>query len=350
MICARGQKSFDIPTRTRTGPLCFGWLAEPSAHPPCVTSQRATQSNLPLSRNEEAYILEAIVAGIISAYVVSTIALAYQRAWFTPDRRRRARFFGLGSSRRALWIRCSSLNILPGGAQGTETLRIGFTGPAIIRSEYLGAQSLRSSIELATSGTGKTLNMDLLHRLTISIDASPGAFDENADYNSGPLILLGSRVYNRLTKKYFDDGDKTFFTWTRAPNGERTFARRNGVDNDIPYRERAAVGEAPETVITSQLAVIERIWDNENKRWVFLIVGVGALATSGAAKYLAENWRLLESRIRKGKIGKSFAIMLAFEKCPHDLTSDMSLSDLPTPRVIRIADANSYSEPINGIS
>ena len=243
---------------------------------------------------------------------------------------------------------CSFLEIQPGGARGSEVLRVGFTGPAIIRSEYLGAHELRLGIETVKRRSGPSVIMDRFRRLSIEIDAGPGRHGDLTGYDEGTLILLGSRVYNRLTRKYLDDSDDAFFAWVRAPNNERTFAPRSSADNNLPYRRSPGPGEHPASVRTCQLAVIERHWDRHHNRWVFILAGIGALATTGAAKYLAENWRVLERRIRKGLLEPQFGLLLEFPDCLPDLDREEDLSDIPAPIVLRVADRATYAMPVDG--
>jgi hypothetical protein len=294
-------------------------------------------------------VIEEIVTGLVSAYLVSILALFYWFAWLTPDRKRRYQFFGIGHAQRKLRILCSFLQVQPGGAHGMEPLRVGFTGPAIIRSEYLGAQALQACIETVQRRTGPNVAMDRWRRLAVTIDASPAHLADRERYADGTLILLGSKVYNRLTQKYLDDNDASFFMWTKAANGERTFVPRRGADANLPVRRRPAQGEDPLTVRTTQLAIIERHRDEEFGRWVFVVAGVGALATTGAAKYLAQNWRLLERKIRKGHLQPEFGLLLEFQNCAHDLDLTDDISNIPRPRVLRVTDSIMYSEPANGV-
>jgi hypothetical protein len=292
-------------------------------------------------------VVEDLLTGIISAYIVSLLAVAYWAAWLTPTRRRRQQFFGLSRRQRSLHIRCSFLRIQSGGAHGNEVLRVGYTGPAIIRSEYLGAQALKGSLERVRRGNGTGIAMDRFRGVSIDIDASSHVVEATKG-GEGTLVLMGSRIYNGLTKKYFDDNPATLFEWARAKNRERTLTPRNRPDKNLPFRRPPRVGEDPTTIQCSQLAAIERHWDAEHARWVFLLVGVGALATTGAAKYLAENWRLIERKIRKHELEAEFGLLLDFENCRADLMLEEDLSDIPEPTVLRVADRKNYSQPTDG--
>ncbi|MEU4159800.1 hypothetical protein [Actinoplanes sp. NPDC026670] len=285
---------------------------------------------------------------MISAWLVSILTIVSWYVWYTPDRRRRDRFFGITRRQRNLHILCSFLRIGSGGASGTERLRVGFTGPAIIRSEYLGAHLLRVTLENAPRRSRVANVLNRFRPLTIDIDAASQALEATRG-GEGTLVLMGSRVYNSLTRKYFDDNDRSFFQWVRSANGERTLQPRRGQDQNLPVRRAPLADEDPSSVRSTQLAVLERLWDSEHERYVFLLVGVGALATTGAAKYLAENWRMLDRKIRKGRLGREFAILLNFAECLADLTLEEDISDIPKPTVLCITDRTTYTVPVGGI-
>jgi hypothetical protein len=210
--------------------------------------------------------------------LISIFVTLFWSTFLLPERRRRRQFFGLGRGGGRIHVFTSFLRIQPGGAAGTEGLRKGFTGAALIRCEYLAARSLRLSLD------GRRVSRPLLRvpnalykPIDIVIDASPpSTLDETTQYGE-PLIILGSRVYNRLAKKYFDDNPDCYFLWDKTEDDERTFSFRRDSSRKFPGRQQPKGGEDPTTFRADQLAIIERHYDEANERWVILTIGIGAV-------------------------------------------------------------------------
>ena len=95
------------------------------------------------------------------------------------------------------------------------------------------------------------------------------------------VISLGSQVYNAVSRRYLVESPGNFeFAKTRA--GERAILIKSGGGRG-QYLVRDEPGK--------EIGVIERIFDSEKPQTFFICAGLGASATLGCARYLAEHWR-----------------------------------------------------------
>ncbi|HEY8545235.1 MAG TPA: hypothetical protein VIL36_09310 [Acidimicrobiales bacterium] len=290
------------------------------------------------------------VAGNLIAAVILAVAAAMAWLFSTRPRLRRLQaLFGIDQTRPVVAMYLSNLAIQPGGAasrDGEPDVAIGFTGPAIIRSEYRAAQIVE---RLLTGGRllvrPKGLNEWLRGRLPtlsvpdVRIDVAPDPFQQRAAEN---LVLLGSRVYNSLTAHYFEDNPLSYFSFDRVPDPSDPtetlrVIRIAGRTEPVPVVRATVDGRGTE------LAIVERLLDEENDRIIFAIYGFGAASTAGATRFLAEHWEDFAELVER--FGPRVGVLMAFDNYPRDIERGEELDVLHNrPRILFVRTPSSTAE------
>ena len=252
-----------------------------------------------------------VLANLISALLITMIGLITFSAIFLVERQKLLRFLGVNRRAQDISIYVSRLEIKPGGTTGFENLTKGYHGPGIIRIEYKGALLVRDLLYLRFIArlpnsikriiTEKYIT---LANIDPSIDVSPSKLDEIPDHN---LILLGSSIYNLATKEMLKQSSSEY----------EFFRKENGA---LSLRLRRECLEIPGREAGRELGIIERINDTRKGRTTFICAGLGASATYGCARYLAENWRHLRRYYKENE----FSLCLAF---PNQKPNDDKVTD-----------------------
>lgn len=89
---------------------------------------------------------------------------------------------------------------------------------------------------------------------------------------------------------------------------------------------------------SNQLAIIERHWDEQGGRVIFLICGVGSLATASAIKFVVEQYSAccqLQDRYGK-EPNNDWALLLKVEHEPDDLIGAQSFQQIPAAIIQRL--------------
>jgi hypothetical protein len=292
-------------------------------------------------------VIDGIVSGLGAAVILSLASWAYWSIALLPKIRHMRSFFGINNQIVSIGIYTGLLDVRPGGTQTKIPLRMGFRGPALVRSEYLAACAIRESLDTVGHFGRRVLRPTRIFRVPpCHVDAAPASVAAGASLlPHQSLILLGSSLNNCLTEKYFDSNSNTFFLYLRTDDGERNFRLRNDQHRALPSRRPPHADEDRAWIVTTQAAVIERHFDRENGRYVICIMGVGALATAGAGRHLAKYWEDYYRRISLGQLAEEFGVYLAFNNCPPDLSIEKDLSDIPDAHTILFVDKNHIDEP-----
>jgi hypothetical protein len=297
-------------------------------------------------------IIDSIVANLITTGLLILLSLVTYLFAIAVIRRRYHAIFGLRRSMNQVMIYLSAVDVAPASTDGTEPLEIGFTGLAIQRAEFIPARRLEAMLGSAPIPFSfKPLDYVLgklffsFSRIKVSLDVAYGGLKPDPTKN---LILVGTRVYNYLTFTLVREGENPhqheraidpFFVYGRNDLGERTFIRN-------PHRERGAVkshgpdelGRIPGEIRSDQLAIVERHWDDPGARVIFLICGVGSLATASAIKFVVEQYSAC-SRFQD-KFGKQpnkdWAILLKVEDETDDVVGAQSYEQIPAATIQRL--------------
>jgi hypothetical protein len=250
-----------------------------------------------------------------------------------------------------LGIYLSTLNLDRGSTHGTEAIRAGFTGAAFPRSEFVGAQLIERTLRSKSILVPYRFVDYILGKrfytiapIDIGIDISPIDPSPLADQS---LLLIGTRIYNTLTQYLLDEGEgstssaeiyahaiRPFFVYRHDKERASTFQRNPARPrNDMSEDTGSLVGRSNQRRRSDQLAIVERHWDPYHQRVVFLICGIGSLATVGATRFAAEQYqvlRKLQDTYGGGRTG-CWGIVLRFEDQYDDLQDHESIKAIPSP-------------------
>lgn len=249
-------------------------------------------------------------------------------------------------------IYLSALDVTAGSTTGTEPLKTGFTGLAIQRAELLAARQL----ELLLASNPIPFRFKLLDYILGQLFFALSKIDVEMDVAyrgikpdpNATLILIGTRIYNHLTFELVREGKNQnqheraidpFFIYDRNEFGQRTFIRNPArTRNSVKLQAPPVPGRVPGEKRSDQLAIIERHWDEAGRRVIFLICGVGSLATTSAIKFIVEQY---SSCFRfQDQYGKSpnndWGILLKVEHEPNDLIGAQPYQQIPPATIQRL--------------
>lgn len=247
-------------------------------------------------------ILKNVAANLVTAFILAVLGLITFGVVYIIERERLLRFFGITNRLPELRIYVSRLEIKPAGTEGFMPISVGYTGPSISKIEYEAALLVRSLVRSRSLALIPRTLRDWLGQQNVSIreldpsiDISPRSIEEVASDN---LIVLGSPVYNNVSKHYFEKSSCRFI-YGKDASGERGFKLRMSGIEDTPIQGRSAGRE---------LAVLQRFNDPRHGNSVFVCAGLGGEATYGSVRYLVDNWKTLHRKYGE----REFAICLAF--------------------------------------
>ncbi len=248
-------------------------------------------------------VAERVLSDLISALILGLAGGALYLLLYFTERQRLLHFFGVRSSMPRLRIYVSRLQIKPKGTEGFEPLTNGYSGPSITKLEYDGALLVRDLVRSSILGTlPERLSGWLGHHhvgfqtLDATVDVCPRELG-NVDFGSN-LVVLGTGIYNLVAKHYLDH-ERCQFAFTKNEQGERVIRVRQGGLRDVAIPGRSSGRE---------IAVLQRINDEQHGSSSFLCAGLGSSATYGCARYLVQHWHELLRRYGD----REFAVFLAF--------------------------------------
>ena len=258
----------------------------------------------------------SILANFLSALILAILGPAMYAFFYWKNRREKLDFFGISSSKIDTKIYVSRIEIKPNGTEGHIPIDRGFIGPSISKLEYEAGLLIQEELESKTIALlpkkfrdwlGK--NSVTLKSLNIPIEITPEDKQEGniKDYLNTHLFILGSSMYNLLSKYYLEEylpkKSDSYGFYEKYQDKERIIGIRfeNKYLADIPFKGRSYGRE---------IGFIHRFKDEDTGMTVFLCVGHGSSATYGSIKYLINKWPELHI---KYKDQAEFIIALAFE-------------------------------------
>lgn len=296
-------------------------------------------------------IIDSIYANFITTGLLILLSILVYFFAILLIRRKYHAIFGLQKSMNQVRIYLSAMNVAAGSTTGTEPLTTGFTGLAIQRAELVAARRLEAMLGSAPIPFHfKPLDYVLgklffsFSKIGVEIDVAYNGLKPDP---TTTLILVGTRVYNHLTFALVREGKNTsqheraiapFFIYDCNEFGERTFIRNPArAPYAVKLRGPAISGRIPGEKRSGQLAIVERHWDAPGCRVIFLICGVGSLATASAIKFVVEQYSACcRFQDRHGQEPHNdWAILLKVEDETNDLIGSQSYEQIP-PAAIRL--------------
>ncbi len=290
--------------------------------------------------SEGLLMIRDILVNLLSDLLFLLAAITVAWAIFTLTRRRQLlQFFGIQRSRRMV-IYLSNLRIQEYGSIGIDGRPRSYQGPAAAYDEMEVANSFRNLFSYflpSLSDLPDFLSKLLIADIKVEVVLSPQKPEELE--RSASFITLGSPVFNVASgsverelhsQAYFEEVEEQDFTQTvpgtmPPPLQDTQIASASGTARDLPYQQGEEYPHfpPPQRSTYSQIRIrdldpitdptwgfIERVIDYDRQRHVFYAAGRSALATAGAAYFLATEW----ANLLKQKQDKPFLIMLRFDR------------------------------------
>ena len=139
------------------------------------------------------------------------------------------------------------------------------------------------------------------HKIKLVFTASPQDRNQLAE---GNIITVGSQYYNSIAD-HFAETNTPILKMVQV--GQRMVIRVNkGQRTGDIFEQRQ--GQADD------LAIVEKLYDEANKRVVFFAAGLGVVGTIGAVHYIVNNWSKLEIDCKT----EPFAVCLRFQDVRND--------------------------------
>ncbi|MFC4068435.1 hypothetical protein [Actinoplanes subglobosus] len=263
-------------------------------------------------------IATSILANVLTTVLYVAIAAVALMATIVSNKRRLLMLFGVNGRSASINIYLSRLIVKAGAIETVEPVTKGYEGPVIFRLEHMGAQGIADLFRSKfLAKTPARLREWLSHRspelseVRVLIDTSPESMD---NLDTSTMVMIGSGVYNSLTKYYLDDHPDSFFRFEKQPDGNRAVQVRRGPRKHQLLRGRGRDAEDRE------LAIVQRLVDRETGRTAIVCAGMSTSSSYGAARYLVQDWQ----RLAKRSMGGEFGVVLSF---PHQI-NDVQRTDL----------------------
>lgn len=229
-------------------------------------------------------------------------------------------FFGLSGDNPTVHIFVSTINVKPGGATmiGGEEWP-SFEHPTISAREFIVLPRLERVFRSPIVDKLPDFMKDWpgfrrfrLSRIDVVFAPSP---TQESELPRGSLLFIGSRLVN-IGTRYYEDNRYTILGYD--------FERHElVVERGGQHGERINAGSETVQIHGGQrpaydLAVIERLIDEQRERTVFIVSGTGSNGVMAATLYLVDHWEELYEEHRNNLFG-AFAVAL---RCPNRRESE----------------------------
>lgn len=224
--------------------------------------------------------LESVCASFVAncLFVPFLILISWSVAFFL-QRSKLMRFFGILKSKR-ISVYLARVDVLPWGAVGTGGQILSYYGPTCALGEMkegLRFRDLFNYVVPQLSQQPGLLGKLLLCDVIVDLDLSP--VDEKEIDLSSSVIAIGGPGFNTATRSILSRFEKLTF----SEGGESV-----GIDGVPP-------------MLDTDYGYVQRIVDRDENVCLFVAAGLSEHATSGAAYYLATEWRQLYRDYRGDK-------------------------------------------------
>ncbi len=216
---------------------------------------------------------ENVLAGVISNTIFFGITIVIGWSAFLIVRRRRLlKFFGIGETKR-ITVYLSNIRVVEGGSVGTDGKPRRYAGTTVTIGEAVQANLFPNLFSYRIPGlSDKPGILKYLMVSDVKVVVLPSPLKEEDIDKTSSMITFGSPGYNVVSQ------------WA-----ERKFVPRMKFVQD---NSQIAVDNLP-NIADGKQSFVQRLYDSDNKRWVFYTAGLSELGTIGAAYFLASQWRKL---------------------------------------------------------
>lgn len=264
--------------------------------------------------------LSNIIAAIIIGILGWILSILFRLPFVYRKRKRLFGFFGITKENPHLTAYLSTVFVQNGGSVDFRGIPRTFSGPAIPSGELSTIEPLSILFNEPTlDGLPKSLRKWLSEKVHWSFKPiSPVFTSSPQDRNlvaPTNIFTVGSQYYNSAAD---------IFTETCNPILRMEQVGRNMIIR-VSRGARAEDSFKQRPQHADDLAIVERIFDKANSRYVFFAAGLGVIGTIGAVYYVSHNW----SKLMEDFDIKPFAICLRFQDVindPHAYKKPVELS------------------------
>jgi hypothetical protein len=263
---------------------------------------------MPLSRHLlfKSTFLEGVTAGLLSSLVLTLLVFYAVVKPLSADSEL-SRFFAVGG-RRKVAIFASNLVVNGGGTTALEKATRGYEGSALMEPEFKGALLIRDALDSQRVPDwlrALTSVKDRLRTLPdIFVSPTPnGVTQELETYDT--LILIGSQIYNSLTKHLIRDG---YFRFDEVGQGGKTIRVIRGTNRVKASVERKFRWQGRDNLPPDEpsepafLQKVDYLYDGR-RRTIVTCAGIGIWGTFASAWYLASHWREIFDEVGDSEFG-----------------------------------------------
>ncbi|MBI4811099.1 MAG: hypothetical protein HY800_06625 [Ignavibacteriales bacterium] len=224
---------------------------------------------------------ENITAGVIAntIFFVLTVLVGWS-AFLLFRRRKLLKFFGIREQKR-ITVYLSNIRVTQGGSLGTDGRPRAYSGTTVTVGESLQGNLFMNLFSYLAPGLSS--QPGILKYLSVSdveVVVAPSPLREDDIDKTSTIVTLGSPGYNIVSE------------WVqRSLNPRMRFTNDNSAItvNGLP------------NITDGRQSFVQRIYDADNKRWVFYTAGLSELGTIGAAYFLVSRWRFLSKKYTTDK-------------------------------------------------
>jgi hypothetical protein len=184
-------------------------------------------------------------------------------------------FCGVKDRKRVL-LYLSSVRVMPGGSVGVDGQPRSYEDTAIPENEARLIPLFQRLFNFLVPGfESQPGRLKWLTMSDVAVDAVPSPPDDGDVERSSSFIAVGSPAYNSASLHI----ERAFTPIARFKSDYSGFVLQNVPD-----------------IIDTRCCFVQRVFDQTSNQTAFYVAGMSALGTTGAAYYLAAEWRHLSKK------------------------------------------------------
>jgi len=265
-------------------------------------------------------VLSNIIATIFIAVLGWALSIFLRLPFIYRKRRRLFSFFNISKENPNLTTYLSTVYVQNGGSVDFRGIARTFSGAAIPYAELSVIEPITKLFDDAhLDGLPVAIRSWLSSKVHWSFQDIKPVFtaspQDRTQVGQGNVFTVGSQYLNSIADIFSETNDPIL---KMVQVGPRMVVQVNkGKRTGDTFEPRQ--GQADD------LAIVEKLYDEANKRVVFFAAGLGVIGTMGAVSYIVDNWAKLEKEFSTSP----FAVCLRFQDVlndPHAYKKPIELS------------------------
>jgi len=184
-------------------------------------------------------------------------------------------FFGVKGRKRVV-LYLSSVRVMPGGSVGVDNQPRSYGGIAIPENEARLIPLFQRLFNFLVPGfESQPGPLKMLTMSDVTVDAVPSPADNGDVERSSSFVAVGSPAYNSASLHI----ERAFTPIACFKSDYSGFVLQNVPD-----------------ITSTRCCFVQRVFDQTTNQTAFYVAGMSALGTTGAAYYLAAQWRYLSKK------------------------------------------------------